>query len=261
MRDLFDIFNIQQSDPDPVRRAQLQMHRPLPKRFYTQVQVEPVDGGFEIRLDGKTVRTPARKALAVPTERLARLVAAEWLAQVEVIDPHSMPVTRLVNTALDAVSGQVEAVLEDISRFSQSDMLCYRAEEPDGLVQRQVEGWDPVLAWVAEVHGAQFVLATGIIHQEQQAETVQAFRRALEAHADPIRLSALHTMTTLTGSAILALAAAESRLSLDEAWALGHLDEDWTNDHWGRDEEAEARRAKRFVEMQAAMAVTEALRA
>ncbi|SMC82037.1 ATP12 family protein [Rhizobium sp. RU36D] len=259
MRDLFDIFNIQQSDPDPVRRAQLQMHRPLPKRFYTAVQVEPVEAGFEVRLDGKTVRTPARKALAVPKERLAHLIAAEWEAQVEVIDPHSMPVTRLVNTALDAVSDQVEAVLEDIARFSQSDMLCYRAEEPEGLVERQVHGWDPVLEWVAETHGARFLLAGGIIHQEQPAQSLQAFREALQAYAEPIRLSALHTITTLTGSAILALAAAEGRLSLDEAWALAHLDEDWTNEHWGTDEEAEARRGKRFVDMQAAMAVIQAV--
>lgn len=260
MRDLFDIFNITQSDPDPVRRAQIQMHKPLPKRFYTDVTIEAVDGGFEIRLDGKTVRTPARHALSVPTERLAALLAAEWQAQQEVIDPNTMPVTRLVNTAIDAVSTQVDEVLEDIVRFSQSDMLCYRADEPEGLVERQAERWDPVLDWVAETHGARFMLAAGIIHQQQPARAVDAFRAALQAHADPIALSALHTMTTLTGSAILALALAEGQLTLDETWALAHLDEDWTNEHWGSDFEAEARREKRLVEMRAASETHKALK-
>lgn len=259
MRDLFDIFNISQSDPDPVRRAQLQMHRPLPKRFYKDVTVEAVGAGFEIRLDGKTVRTPARHPLAVPTEELAEVLAAEWQAQQELIDPQTMPATRLVNTAIDAVSAQIDEVLEDIVRFSQSDMLCYRADAPDGLVERQAMRWNPVLDWVADAHGARFKLVTGVMHQEQPAQAVEALRAALQAHRELIALSSLHTMTTLSGSAILALALAEGRLSLEEAWELAHIEEDWTSDQWGRDVEAEARRAKRFIEMAAATQVHRAL--
>ncbi|MDL2400490.1 ATP12 family chaperone protein [Rhizobium mayense] len=252
MRDLFNDLSGGLSHPDPVRRAQIQMKKPLPKRFYKDVSVRESEDGHLIELDGKVVKTPARQSLAVPTEALAKLVAAEWARQVDVIDPATMPVTRLVNTALDGVATDSQAVFEDILRFSSSDLLCYRADTPERLVERQSEQWNPVIDWAANELGARFILAEGVMHQEQPREAIAAFAVTLRKYDTPLELASLHTITTLTGSAILALAFAEGQLPLDEVWSLAHLDEDWTIEHWGRDEEAEHRRAQRFEEFQAA---------
>lgn len=262
MRDLLNDLSDGLSHPDPIRRAQIQMKKPLPTRFYKGVAVaERGDEGFAIELDGKVVRTPAKQILAVPVRALADIIAAEWDAQTEVIDPGSMPVTRLVNTALDGVANDTQAVFEDILRFSTSDLLCYRAESPEALVQRQTERWDPVLDWAADDLGARFILIEGVMHHEQPREAIAALGVTLRRHDNPLVLAALHTMTTLTGSAILALAFAERHLTTEEVWSLAHLDEDWTIEHWGSDEEAEQRRAKRFDEFKAAADVFLALRA
>ncbi|GEO84993.1 MULTISPECIES: ATP12 family chaperone protein [Alphaproteobacteria] len=261
LSDIFGSFTPEHSHEDPVRRAQIQMKRPLPKRFYTAVTVEADDNGYAVKLDGRGVKTPGKNPLVLPTRPAAELVAAEWRAQVEVIDPERMPATRLANTAIDAVADQAEAVFEDIVRYSGSDMLCYRADGPERLVERQRERWDPVLGWMAETHGARFILVEGVIHQEQPSEATAAFARALEPNLSPLSLACLHVVTTLTGSATLTLALKDRYLSVDEVWALAHLDEDWTDEHWGVDPEAEARRAKRFVEISAAAAMLEALRA
>ncbi|ACE91297.1 ATP12 family chaperone protein [Rhizobium phaseoli] len=259
MRDLLNDLSEGLSHPDPIRRAQIQMKKPLPKRFYAEVAVAEHEGDFAITLDGKMVRTPARQVLAVPTEALAQLVAAEWRAQGEEIDPVTMPATRLVNTALDGVATNAQAIFEDILRFSSSDLLCYRADGPELLVERQRQRWDPVIDWAANDLGARFILIEGVMHHEQPREATAAFAVTLARHQSPMALAALHTITTLTGSAILALAFAEGRLTVEEVWSLAHLDEDWTIEHWGRDEEAEERRAKRFVEFKAAADVFFAL--
>ncbi|ANL65929.1 ATP12 family chaperone protein [Rhizobium phaseoli] len=259
MRDLLNDLSEGLSHPDPIRRAQIQMKKPLPKRFYAEVAVAEHEGGFAITLDGKMVRTPARQVLGVPTEALAQLVAAEWRAQGEEIDPVTMPATRLVNTALDGVATNAQAIFEDILRFSSSDLLCYRADGPELLVERQRQRWDPVIDWAANDLGARFILIEGVMHHEQPREATAAFAVTLARHQSPMALAALHTITTLTGSAILALAFAEGRLTVEEVWSLAHLDEDWTIEHWGRDEEAEERRAKRFVEFKAAADVFFAL--
>ncbi|OWV75115.1 ATPase [Rhizobium sp. R339] len=261
MRDLLNDLSEGLSHPDPIRRAQIQMKKPLPKRFYSEVAVAEHEDGFAITLDGKLVRTPARQALAVPTEALARLVAAEWEAQSEVIDPITMPVTRLVNTAIDGIATNTQAIFEDILRFSSTDLICYRAEGPERLVERQAERWDPVIDWAANDLGARFILVEGVMHHEQPREATAAFAVTLKRHESPMALAALHTITTLTGSAILALAFAEGRVTMEEAWSLAHLDEDWTIEHWGSDEEAEERRAKRFAEFKAAADVFFALSA
>lgn len=259
MRDLLNDLSEGLSHPDPIRRAQIQMKKPLPKRFYTAVTVAPVEGGFGLLLDGRPVKTPAKATLVLPTEALASLVRAEWEAQAEVIDPATMPVTRLVNTALDGIAKDPQAVFDDIVKFSANDMLCYRAGEPEALVARQSERWDPLLAWAAEIVGARFILAEGVIHQEQPPQAVEGFARALAPYRDPMALAALHTITSLTGSAILTLAFAMKRLTVEEAWTLAHLEEDWTIEHWGEDEEAMQRRAKRHEEMLAAARTFEAL--
>ncbi|MCX8997709.1 ATP12 family chaperone protein [Rhizobiaceae bacterium BDR2-2] len=249
------------SDPDPARRAQIQMKRPLPKRFYKDVTVSgDAETGFSVLLDGKPVRTRARNALTVPTAALGEMLAAEWRAQDKEIDPARMPVTRIVNTALDGVSADTQSVLEDVLRFSSSDLLCYRADSPQELVSRQAEGWDPVLDWAATSLGARFICIEGIMHREQPREAIAAFGVTLRKYRNALELACLYTITTLTGSALLAAAFAEGELDAETAWTLAHIDEDWTIEHWGEDEEAAARRAWRKSEMMAAAAVFDAVR-
>ncbi|KQV81590.1 ATP12 family chaperone protein [Rhizobium sp. Root1220] len=260
MRDLLNDLSEGLSHPDPVRRAQIQMKKPLPKRFYKSVSIGELDEGFSIELDGKAVRTPARRHLTVATKPLAELVAREWEAQTTLIDPSTMPITRLVNTALDGVATDRQAVFEDILRFSASDLLCYRADGPGALVQRQIDLWDPVLEWAANELGARFILVEGVMHRDQPLEAVAAFSAALRKHDGATALAALHTITTLTGSALLALAFAEDFLPMKKVWALAHLDEDWTIEHWGTDDEAEQRRAHRFDDFKAAADVFLALK-
>lgn len=260
MRELFPDPSEAMSHPDPTRRAQIQMQKPLPKRFYAEVSVVEGEGGHAVHLDGRPVKTPAKALLAVPTGRLAELLRDEWANQVEVIDPRTMPVTRLVNTAIDGVSVEAQAVFEDILRFSSGDMLCYRAESPENLVLRQQQQWDPILDWIANQHGARFELIEGVMPKEQPREATAAFSSALRKYDTPIELAVLHTVTTLTGSAILALAFAENHLAAEDVWRLAHIEEDWTAEHWGEDAEAQNRREKRHAEFQAAVAVFEALK-
>ncbi|WP_426238107.1 ATP12 family chaperone protein [Pararhizobium sp. DWP1-1-3] len=261
MPDIRDDLHQALSDPDPVRRAQIQMHKPLAKRFYKSVGIGPAeDGGHAILLDGRTVRTPAKHYLTVPTQAAATLLAAEWDAQKDEIDPATMPVTRLANTAIDGVSKDIRAVFDDILNFAGTDLLCYRASDPEGLVARQSERWDPLITWAAEKLGARFVLVEGVVHQLQPRAAINGVAEALRAYATPLGLACLHTITTLTGSALIAIAFAEKQLSAQEAWALAHLDEDWQIEHWGTDDEAFQRRENRWREMQAATATLDALR-
>ncbi len=247
------------SDPDPVRRAQIQMLEPLPKRFYKDVTVGEGEDGYTILLDGKLVRTPGRGALALPTCAAAQLVAGEFAAQVEVINPLTMPVMRLANSALDGVAHDLQSVADDIVKFCGSDMICYRADSPARLVELASAAWDPILAWLASAHGARFLLASGIIHVEQPGDAVAAFRAAMSAYDDALKLACLHSMTTLTGSAMIALGLAEGFLTADQAWAAAHVDEDWTISQWGEDEEAQARRIARRKEFDAAVALLSSL--
>ena len=261
MRDILSDLEAgrQLSDPDPVRRAQIQMKTPLPKRFYEQAAVVPGEGGFAVHLDGRPVRTPGKALLALPSEAAAALVAEEFGAQEDVVDPVTMPVLRLVNTALDGVAADPQAVLEDILRFASSDLLCYRADGPQGLVIRQNEHWDPVIDWARATLGARFNLAEGVIHVEQPRETIAVLGAHLARRAEPLRLAAMHLMTSLTGSALLAIAVEAGELDSEAAWNAGHVDEDWQIEHWGQDAEAVARRSARKRDMMAAAGLIEAL--
>ena len=262
MRDILtDLEAGHVSDPDPVRRAQIQMRTPMPKRFYDKAEAVETDSGFAVRLDGKPVRTPGRAVLELPTLAAAQLLADEFAAQREHINPVEMPVLRLVNTAIDGVAADPQAVLEDILRFSATDMLCYRADGPERLVQRQNDLWDPVLDWARASLGARFNLAEGVMHVEQPREAIAALGAHLTQRREPSRLAALHLMTSLTGSALLALAVDFGEISVDEAWAAAHVDEDWQIEQWGQDAEAMARRSARRRDMDAAVALLEALKA
>jgi len=247
------------SDPDPVRRAQIKSKLPLPKRFYTAVSVGERDGGHAILLDGKPVKTPGRVTLVLPTPGVAQLVADEFAAQDKEIDPVRMPVMRIANSAVDGVANDTVSVAEDIVKFSGTDLLFYRAASPMALVERQASAWDPVLDWVRRDIGARFFLAEGVMHVAQPAESIEAVRRHLSARTDPLRLAAMHVMTTLTGSALLALAVEAAALDAEAAWTAAHVDEDWNIDQWGADADAEQRRAFRKVDMMAAARLLKAL--
>ncbi len=259
MRDILNDLGDQLSDADPVRRAQIKSKRPLPKRFYESTSVEEEDAGFAVLLDGKPILTPARNRLALPTRALAEVIAGEWDAQKQEIDPGSMPVTRLANTALDGVALDPQAVKEDILRFAGMDLLCYRADGPQTLVERQTEIWDPILEWAHRTLNARFVLAEGIVHVAQPRESTAALGVHLSSFDHPILLAALHSMTTLTGSALLALAVAKEEIGAEEAWNAAHVDEDWNAEQWGADQQAMARRAQRWGEMAAADSAMKAI--
>ena len=261
MRDILNDLDAgrQPSDPDPVRRAQNQMRAQLPKRFYREAVAGDRDGGFGIFLDGRLARTPGRAGLVLPTEAAAALVAREYAAQGEHIDPITMPVSRIANTAIDGVAQDPQAVLEDILRFSATDLLCYRAGSPDGLVTMQNEAWDPVIDWAHASLGARFILAEGVMHVEQPRETIAAIGAHLRPRSDPFRLAALHVMTSLTGSALLAIAVEAGEIKPAAAWKAAHVDEDWNILQWGEDAEAAQRRAFREAEMMAAAALVKAL--
>jgi chaperone required for assembly of F1-ATPase len=232
---------------------------PLPKRFYTAVTVgELPGGGYQIMLDGRPVRTPKKLQLEVPTKALAEAIAEEWAAQTERIDPASMPLSKLAITAIDAVAGNMREVAQDVVRFAGSDLLCYRAEAPAALAELQARTWDPVLKWIEAETGARFLLAEGVMPVTQNRYALERVGD-LVAPFDAMQLTALHVMTTLTGSAFLALAAAKARLSAEEAWAAAHVDEDWQIARWGVDVEAAERRVRRHTEMLAASRFLELL--
>lgn len=257
MRDLLEDLDGQ--GIDPMRSAQAAMRRPLPKRFYTQVTVGTGEDGLSrVLLDGRAVRTPGKAEIALAGAGLAQLIADEFAAQGETIDPATMPVYRLVNTAIDGVATDMQAVAEDVTRFFGSDLLCYRAEGPDGLVARQREAWDPLLDWMETRIHQRFILAEGVMHVAQPKTTIAAAGAVIAAIGDPVVLAGLHLMTTLTGSAVLALAVLEGEITAQAAWAAAHVDEDWNIAQWGEDAEAKAMRALKWRDMAGAAAAVRA---
>ncbi len=222
------------------------------KRFYEKVSVAKREGGFQVELDGRPIKTPARKDFILPTLALGEAVAAEWSAQSETINVASMPLTKLANTAIDGVTGRESEVITDITRYAASDLICYRAPFPPELAAKQAAAWDPVLAWMEEMFSAPFLLANGVSYLEQPPASLEVVR-SLVASYGPFQLAALHVMTSLTGSALISLAFVHGKLSLGEAWAAAHVDEDWQISKWGEDFEARQRREKRFHEFEAAV--------
>jgi len=256
MRDIFNNLGPADRICDPIgQMPRKQMKSRLPERFYKEVSMAPVKGGFAVLLDGSKVMTPARCELVLPTGALARLVAGEFCLQEEVINPAKMPVTRLANTVIDGIAGDPQPVIEDILRFVAADMLFYRVESPRELAMQQSEQWDPVLDWAAREMGAYFITAERIMHIEQPQEAIAAVSLYLRRFTSPFALTALHTMTTLTGSALIALGMAAGEIDVARGWRLAHLDENWTIERWGKDAEAEARRSCRENEICAAAAV------
>lgn len=258
MRNLFeDIFAADR--PHPIEAARRAMRPRLKRRFYQEVGVvTEIQQLFSIRLDGRPVRTPARQMLAAPVRPLAQAIAAEWESQGEWIDSASMPLTRLANSIIDGVVEKQPEVAAEVEKYLGSDLLFYRAEAPAALVSRQAQHWDPIVAWIRDAHDAHFVLTHGVTFVAQPAVAIAAARTAIPD--DAWRLGAVHAVATLTGSALIALALAADRLSIEAAWAAAHVDEDWNEEQWGADALAVERRGFRLAEMKAAAAVLAHLR-
>jgi chaperone required for assembly of F1-ATPase len=250
MRDLLDVLH-EEAAKDPEQRARELSRRELPKRFYKQATQVAVEDGFAIHLDGKPVKTPGKATLLLPNDALGAAVAAEWHSQEKEINPANMPLTRMANSAQDAVSVRFEEVADDITKFAGNDALCYRADDPESLVETQRQLWDPVVDWAGELLGGRFVLIEGIMHVSQPEELLKAYRSRLDDET-PLRLAALHTATSLTGSALLALALNERRLDPDTVWKTAHVEEDFNIERWGEDTEAAQLRAYKHMEFKAA---------
>ena len=237
---------------DPTKVSEPSRESQLPKRFYKAVELGDVEGEWRVLLDGRPVRTPGKDFLAVDNKPIMERLAAEWDGQGERIDPLTMPMTRLVNTALDGVAKEMQAVREDIIRFAGTDLLCYRAGQPDDLINLQRESWDPLLDWAETALDTRLMLAEGIMHVQQPTDSIAAFGHHVKAIEHPLALASAHVVTTLTGSAIIAMSVCHGQRDAEAAWAAAHVDEDWNIAQWGQDYEAADRRAARFVDMETA---------
>jgi chaperone required for assembly of F1-ATPase len=221
------------------------------KRFYKEAAARAGDGGHLILLDERPVKTPARQPLAVPSERLGQAIAQEWQAQGEEIDARSMPLTGLANAAIDRVAPYKETFARGLATYGESDLLCYRAEAPSGLVSRQSEMWDPPLAWARRRFDVNFEVVSGIMHRPQPQNTIAQLAQAVAAR-NAWELAALSPLVTVGGSLVLALALFEGEIDLETAWSAATLDEQWQLEQWGSDAEAEKALAGRRQDFEAA---------
>jgi len=212
------------------------------KRFWKDVAI---DADRVVTLDGKPVRTPGRRPLALPTDALAEAVAEEWRAVGETIDPRTMPLTGLANAATDPIANDPTQFAARLAAYGESDLLCYRADGPALLVERQAAAWDPLLAWARGRYDVTFAVTTGVMHVAQPDATIARLHEAVAAY-DDFRLAGLSPVVTLTGSLVIGLALIEGEIDADAAWAAAGIDEDWSVEMWGEDwQAAELRALKR----------------
>jgi chaperone required for assembly of F1-ATPase len=230
------------------------------KRFWTAAAVAEAPDGWAVTLDGRAVSTPARAPFRAPTRALAEAVAAEWAAQGEAVDPRSMPLTRALNSAIDRVAPQIEAVRAEIAGYAETDLLCYRAPHPQALAERQAAAWDPLLAWARARCGAGLVCAAGVMHVAQPPEAV-ARLTALVAARDAWALTALSDLVALSGSLVIGLMVEEGALDAESGWAASRIDETWQSEQWGEDAEAAAAAALKRADFLAAARLAALLRA
>jgi chaperone required for assembly of F1-ATPase len=212
------------------------------KRFYKRAETTPLDDAYGVALDGRAVRTPAGGELRVPNQSLADAVCAEWQVQGEKIEPNTMPLMQLACTAIDRVMPNRAAIITEIAGYAGSDLLCYRSEGPDELVERQAQTWQPLLDWSQATFAAPLETATGIIHVTQPAKSLEAFHDVLAA-LDDWQLTATAQMTQIMGSLVLALAVTHHHLEWEDAFKASVLDELFQAERWGEDREALQRQA------------------
>jgi chaperone required for assembly of F1-ATPase len=208
------------------------------KRFWTEAKAVETPTGWAVHLDGRAVKTPAKAGLILPTETLASAVAAEWDAQVDVVNPFAMPFTRSANAAIDKVAIQHAEVADMLAAYGDADLLCYRADAPEELVARQAEAWDPYLDWVADTYGARLYPRTGVIHESQDAAALSILADMVHALSE-FELAAFHDLVSLSGSLVLGFAAAHGMNDVAAIYAASRTDEAWQSEQWGDDEEAE----------------------
>jgi chaperone required for assembly of F1-ATPase len=211
------------------------------KRFYRDVSVVRAEDGFSVRLDGRQVKTPAKRPLRLPGAALAEAVAAEWAEQGSDIDAHGMRLTRLANTAIDRVADHRVAVVGEISRYAETDLVCYRADAPAELMRRQRDAWDPLVRWVSDRHGVVLAVTEGLFPVAQPDESLGRVSEIV-AGFDDFSLAALHMVTSACGSVVIGLAVADAVLDGEKAWTASLIDEMFQIEEWGEDAEAATRR-------------------
>ena len=221
------------------------------KRFWKEAQVVEADGGFAVELDGRPVRTPLKSAMTLPSRAMAEAVAAEWDAQEGEIRPLAMPVTRAANAAIDKVTVQREEVAEMLAAYGDSDLLCYRADSPQELIERQAEAWEPLLDWADATFGARLIPVEGVMHAPQNPKALERLAEPVRA-MEPFRLTAFHDLVAISGSLVLGLAAIHEVREIGEIWRLSRVDETWQEEQWGIDEEARAQAAVKESDFYAA---------
>ena len=212
------------------------------KRIYSSATVEEIAGGFGISLDGRPVRTPARAALRVPSKALAEALCEEWNAQGDRVDPRSMPLTQLANTAIDRMRDARQETVAELVRYGETDLLCYRAERPETLAGRQEALWQPLLDWLQRRFGIALRVVRGMLPQPQDPHAIARLEQVVGAYGD-FELTALHLGATSAGSIAIGLAMLEGEISAERAAEAAFLDERHQFEQWGADEEAEARLA------------------
>jgi len=228
------------------------------KRFWKDAEIVGAGDGWSVTLDHKPLRTPARKALAVPTSALAGAIAEEWRAAGETVEPRAMPLTGLANAAIDQVAPDRAGFAQELARYAGADLACYRAEGPRPLVEWQAREWDPLLAWARRRFDVDFTTTVGVIHVAQPPATVERLAHAISA-LDALRLAGLSPLVTIGGSLIVGLAVLEKAIAPEAAWAAVSVDEAWQIEQWGADAEAEAALAGRKRDFMAAARFLELL--
>ena len=221
------------------------------RRFYEAVTLREEEQGVCVALDGRCVKSAGGRKLVLPNRPLAQALADEWQQQEEFVEFAQMPMMQFLSKVCDNSLPQPEEVRAEIVKYARSDLLCYRAPEPERLVKRQAENWGPVLKRLHKEEGIGFKVTSGIGWVEQEEGQIAKFATLLHPFTG-YRLGALHEITLLSGSAILAFALARKWLSADQLWTLCHLDEDFQVEQWGADEEAQALRAQKYKAFQAA---------
>jgi chaperone required for assembly of F1-ATPase len=236
----------------------------LPRRFWSTTSVVAGPAGHGVRLDARPLNTPAGKPLEVPTEALAAAIAAEWAAVEERVRPERLPLTRAANVAIDRIAPTPAPVVGAIAAYGETDLLCYRAEAPEGLCRRQDAAWDPWLDWAARSLEARLIPVAGVMHRPQSPQAIARLHAAV-AGCDAFRLTALHELVSISGSLVLGLAVLDGALAAERAWDLSRIDEAWQAEQWGEDAEAAATAARhrgdflqaaRLVELVSAQART-----
>lgn len=255
MRDILE--DAHEHMQDGIGRAQAATRTKLPNRFYKAAEVVENESGFGIALDGRLIKTPSKKTVIVPRREIAEFVQIEWAAQVETIDARTMPHTRLVNSAIEGGKEVAQALRDEIVKYAGNDAMLFRADSPQELVHEQERVWDAIIAKLASAHQMTFLPVVGIIHKDQPQDTLDRIA-ALVVDLDYVSLTALMSITNLTGSGLLSIALLQAHETPEAVWIAAHVDEDFNAKLWGEDFEAKARREKRRVEFDAAVNVLHA---